>query len=1201
MHSELKTRNSKLGTHHSVPCAIHSSLWTLPSALFTLLLLLNCSLPPPSPDTWQQAVSHKNLGLAYLDRNDFDNAVKEFEIVIRMLPDEPLGYADLAVAYLKLQRPGRAIDLITEAKERAHDDGEVLSIQSDVEAAQGNRQQSLEILERAVQLNPVDARLRYKYLTALRRIKGPAHRVEDTITQLQAILQYDPDNLAVLSELSETLIRTGQLDRAATHYGSIIRLLSPVPSALQPYLQAAMTAIQQQNAADAGRNASILGNLLKVDPAYRASRDALGDPSQQSPPLRDFRTAPLDLAKTAADSLIDMDFTDSTEELSNILSQSNSRGQDVALTDLNGDGRLDLALATRNGVVMLHNLEDGWQDVTEKAGLSKIDQPVRLIFSDIDNDGDQDLYVIGNRQNGLYRNAGDGSFSLIQSPALMRGQSPAGALFADYDHDGDLDILSSDLQSLQFYRTIEEGRFEETTEASGFNPGRETGPVGWSRHPLAYGDFDLDGALDIVALSEEGKHRLYRNIRQGKWVDWTDRMKIPEVAGVQVVLTGDFNNDGALDLFWAGQHPGALKILWNEQGRFFADNPPLTVMNIGADLNTSAAITFDFDNDGFLDIAIAGQSESDRPGIRLIRNLGNGRFEETTHLLPVLPSDIDDIEAGDLDQDGDLDLIALSSDGLHLLRNDGGHTNRWFDIQLAAAIMGSSKNNFYGIGSTIEINTQTHYQSLLVTTPVTHIGLGKHDNADVVRVIWSNGTPQNRVNPEPFTRLVEPQRLKGSCPSLYTWDGARYVFVTHLMTRSAIGALTETGAQAYPDAADDYVKIRGDQMQPQNGKYVIQIVEELWDAVYLDKMHLLTVDHPIDSDIYVDEKYVPPPYPNLNIYTATDPQWPVTAYDHHGHDILPQLTARDSLYAGDYTLGAYQGVPEEHSITLDLGNLDGAKKIQLYLCGWIMPIEPSSNLALSQRKNARIITPYLDVPDAQGRWQTVIPYTGFPSGEHKTMVIDLTDKFLTDNYRIRITTNLQLYWSEAFFTVDEPAEVPMTVTRLNPIDADLHYRGFSHEYQMYRYGPFLRDYNVLSTAPQWVPFEGYRTRYGNVTTLLQEADDQYAIYSSGEEVTVTFDASSLPVLPDGWTRDYILYSDGWLKEGDLNTDTAATIEPLPFHGMPAYPYDSNIRFPNDEAQRAYIQRYNTRWVSQKKFREEIRAFGDALPVVDGRY
>ncbi|HIG47597.1 MAG TPA: tetratricopeptide repeat protein [candidate division Zixibacteria bacterium] len=200
MHAH-RTQNSELDTRNSSRYTLCYSLFTLYSLLRPLHSPSPPQLlpPPPSPDPWQKAVSHKNLGLAYLDRNDFDNAVKEFEIVIDMLPDEPLGYADLAVAYLKLQRPGRAIDFITEAKERAPDDGEVLSIQSDVEAAQGNRQQSLEILEQAVQLNPVDARLRYKYLTALRRIMGPAHRVEDTITQLQAILQYDSDNLAVLS------------------------------------------------------------------------------------------------------------------------------------------------------------------------------------------------------------------------------------------------------------------------------------------------------------------------------------------------------------------------------------------------------------------------------------------------------------------------------------------------------------------------------------------------------------------------------------------------------------------------------------------------------------------------------------------------------------------------------------------------------------------------------------------------------------------------------------------------------------------------------------------------------------------------------------------------------------------------------------------------------------------------------------------
>ena len=117
----------------------------------------------------------------------------------------------------------------------------------------------------------------------------------------------------------------------------------------------------------------------------------------------------------------------------------------------------------------------------------------------------------------------------------------------------------------------------------------------------------------------------------------------------------------------------------------------------------------------------------------------------------------------------------------------------------------------------------------------------------MVRVIWSNGVPQNRIEPESRTLIIEPQRLKGSCPSLYTWNGDRYEFVTHLMTRSAIGALTETGAPAFPDAANDYVKIRGDQLRKQDDRYVVRVVEELWDAVYMDKMELLVVDHPAET------------------------------------------------------------------------------------------------------------------------------------------------------------------------------------------------------------------------------------------------------------------------------------------------------------------------------------------------------------------
>ena len=94
MSSKPRPQNSKLRARNFLP-------GTLLTVLFTLLLIFNCTNPPPAIETWQQAISHKNLGLAYLDRNDFDNAIKEFETVIKLLPDEPLGYADLAVTYLK--------------------------------------------------------------------------------------------------------------------------------------------------------------------------------------------------------------------------------------------------------------------------------------------------------------------------------------------------------------------------------------------------------------------------------------------------------------------------------------------------------------------------------------------------------------------------------------------------------------------------------------------------------------------------------------------------------------------------------------------------------------------------------------------------------------------------------------------------------------------------------------------------------------------------------------------------------------------------------------------------------------------------------------------------------------------------------------------------------------------------------------------
>ena len=1201
--------------------------------LMAAFLLEGCGDSSPSRDDWVEALSQKNSGLAYLYRNDFSGAADSFEAVTRLVPREPLGHANRALALLKLRDLEAAVAAIDEAVDLAPQDGEVLSIRSDIVAARGERERAVSILADAVGFNESNVVLRYKYLTEMRRLKGPAHLEVDNRNELRAMLDYEPDNLAALVEFNETLIRMGQIEEAAGGYERMSRLLVPVPDDVQTWLDRTQAALKRRDAAEAESSAGILGNLLVVDPAYRRSRDRLGDPSQQSPPLYDFRSAPLDLAVSAADTLVDMRFVDAGDELMGGLLRAQGVWTDLALTDADGDGRLDVALSGPDELLVVRNRVDGPETVSNPWSGNPAGTIYRLSTGDFDKDGDTDLFAAGTGRSQVYRNSGDGTFVLAQTFDSTNGTngspSPVFVSRADFDHDGDLDVLASDMGALRFYRHTEGGLFEEATASTGFDEtagavsgvplegdsvveggasGVSSGASGVSggasdvpsggdsgaasAQPLAWGDFDMDGAMDVIALFDDGAHRLYRNVRQGRWVDWTDRFGGIRRGGANTVVAADFNNDGALDVFLGGTAEEGCRLLWNENGRSLdGESTPATFRNACGGLDTFAARPVDFDNDGFIDLALAGASTSDQSGLRLIRNLGNGRFEEQASLLPGLPSTIEDVETGDLDGDGDLDLVLLSAGRPIVLRNDGGNANGWIKVQLAAALEGSGKNNFYGIGSTIEINAGAHYQSLLVDDPITHVGLGNRERADVIRVIWSNGVPQNRIEPESRELIVEPQRLKGSCPSLYTWNGDRYEFVTHLMTRSAIGALTETGAPAFPDAANDYVKIRGDQLRKQGDRYVIRVVEELWDAVYMDKMELLVVDHPAETDIYVDEKYLPPPYPGLEIHTVTDPRLPVTARDHHGHDILPRLAARDSLYAGDFKLGDFQGVPELHSITLDLGDLNGAERIHLYLCGWIMPVEPSSNLALSQRRSAAVVPPYLETPDGEGQWKTVIPYTGFPSGEHKTIFIDLTDRFPADDYRVRLTTNLQLYWSEVFFTVDEPVRAERKITLLSPASADLHYRGYSREYRTAPYGPFIRDYETLSTEPQWLPFEGYRTRYGNVTPLLRESDDRYVIYSSGEEIAVTFDAADLPDPPPGWVRDFVLHTDGWLKEGDLNTATAATIEPPPFHGMDRYPYGLETHYPDSVDHRVYRTAYNTRWVSQEGFREAMRLHG----------
>jgi hypothetical protein len=427
---------------------------------------------------------------------------------------------------------------------------------------------------------------------------------------------------------------------------------------------------------------------------------------------------------------------------------------------------------------------------------------------------------------------------------------------------------------------------------------------------------------------------------------------------------------------------------------------------------------------------------------------------------------------------------------------------------------------------------------------------------------------------------------------LYTWNGEKFEFAKDILWRSGLGMplgiMGGNTAYAFADASDDYIKISGDQLKSRQGLYSMQITSELWETIYFDKLQLVAVDHPDSVDIFVPEQFSPPPFPGNQLFQVREKHLPISATDSKGDNVLPFISEKDNNYLGDFKPEKYQGVTEMHELILDPGETGRSGNLLLFLNGWIFPTDASINVALSQSSDLKVVRPFVQVINKKGEWETVIENLGFPMGKDKTVITDLSSKFLTADHRIRISTNMEIYWDYIFFS-DNTKNNPVTSTVLNPVSADLHYRGFSHVFRKGgRYGPHWFDYSRVSTESKWRDLSGNYTRYGDVLPLLTDTDNKYIISNAGDEVTVEFDADGLPPLKKGWKRDFLINSIGWVKDGDINTAFGNTVLPLPFHGMKSYPPDEQDVYPNNPELRRYNEEYNTRVVTGEGYLNALK-------------
>ena len=772
---------------------------------------------------------------------------------------------------------------------------------------------------------------------------------------------------------------------------------------------------------------------------------------------------------------------------------------------------------------------------------------------------------------------------------------------ADVDQEGDVDLLAFGADGPRVWINRGNRTFEERTDRSDFS-----GLTGTVTDTLPI-DLDRDVDLDVVLGVRGGSSGYLENLRHGE-LRWVPFPKGP-LAGAVAVAPLDIDGNASWDLATGGL--GGLAVTTSRTpapGRLDWRNAvsllPAPVVAVRA---------LDVNNDGRTDLlvrrdpvnsdAFGGLFNSDADWTLW---LGGANVEYgLPDLSGEVSADADDLVPHDFDRDGDLDLLAAGESGVTLLENRGGEANNSLTVRLLAQFdkdgTDPKRSNHWGLGSLLELKTGPLYQPAVVTGEETHFGLGDRDAADVLRVLWPNGIPevilQPAVGPDGTADVCHPQKLGGSCPYLYVWDGEGFRFSTDLCWAAPIGLQWAEG-KFVPTRNWEYVKLEGARPVPRDTpggrRYVLQITDELWEADYFDRVELRCVDHPPGTAVFTNEKVGPPDAVDPKLHTARTLRPPVRVLVRNAsggeRDATDAVRSLDGDFLKPYGRTITQGYAEDWEIELDLGDVPDPAGVTLLLTGWVWPTDTGINVMLDQNPDLfGPRPPAVWLEDGDGGWERVIEHAGFPGGKTKTIAVELPP-LRGGSTRVRLAGSQELRWDRIAFTSgDEPVDVRVTPAPL--VAADLEYRGFSaRSWPASGHGPDRYDHADVTPHPVWPPLGGTFTRYGDVRDLLTAADDRQVVMSPGDAATLHFAVPPEPGAPGGapagWIRDFVLHSVGYDKDANLHTVDGQTSDPLPFAAMTQYP-PLGV-FPDTPELRAWQRDYQTRRPHAAAFRGLVR-------------
>jgi tetratricopeptide (TPR) repeat protein len=862
----------------------------------------------------------------------------------------------------------------------------------------------------------------------------------------------------------------------------------------------------------------------------------------------------------------------------------------ACMMDFTGDGHMDLVLMQTGAqaIRVLHN-EGNWQfdDLDAAgAGLKASGHAVACAVGDFDGDGLNDLAVALDDAVLLFRNLGHGKFKDVTAESgLAAHNRPSGITFVDYDHDGDLDLLLTgspvkpgDAPNV-LWRNNGNGTFTDLTEPTGFGGSGTTAAA-------ILTDFNNDRAVDLAISGDGPSPLIYVNPREGKYPTQPVDMdsKLPPTVGIAVL---DYNKDGWMDI--AVTHSAAPGLtLWRniaapaQVGRRF-ERVQLPLKDA---LRGWGLTPIDIDNDGWIDLAAIVETTTG-PQLRVLRNRGDGTLEDVSHALG-----LDEIKlkaprgliATDVDGDATPDLIVTQLNAPPvLLRNVGGNKNHSVRLDLTGLV-----DNKTALGVKVEVFAGGLWQKWELpgasgyrtqAPPQILVGLGQAEGIDLLRILWPTGVLQDEIDlpHQPVIAMKEADRRGSSCPVLFVWDGDHYKFVVDVIGAGVVGHWFTPTRRNTPNPGE-WVKVDGANFAAVNGRLSLRFMEPMEEVNYVDQLRLVAVDHPENVEVNADEHFLDnPPFASGRVVASKGARPPAGAWDGEGRDVLTQVSRRDHQFASGFTeLPPYDGFANLHALTLDLGPVDADSPLRLLMTGYVNYFSATSLYAAWQA-GMKEVPPYVEAQLPDGTWTRIADNIGFPAGLERTIVVDLTRKLPSGARRIRLMTNLQLFWDQVL--VDQSQDAEAHTAEIPLAQATLHFRGYPKQIEGASPGDLDYEYNLVSLTGPYQHQRGNYTRMGDVTPLLKGIDNRFVIFGSGEEIAAEFDATGLRPLPPNWKRDYFFYANGFVKDMDWWDASPFTVAQLPFHGMTSYPYPQNEKFPDDADALAYQLNWNDRFDS----------------------